>query len=66
MKMIEQLLEPLKPFQQICIACIMSVLAHLDVIASIVAVLVLLFQLKVSFYKGKREKAAYDKECKGE
>ena len=66
MKLIDQILEPLRPFTQICLAFLMSVLAHLDIIASIVALLVLLFQLKVSFYKGKREKIAYDKECKGD
>ena len=64
MKIIDQILEPLRPFTHICIAFFMSVIAHLDKIASIVALLVLLFQLKVSFYKGRREKAAYDKECK--
>ena len=66
MKIIDQILEPLKPLTHICIAFFMSVIAHLDIIASIVALLVLLFQLRVSFYKGKREKIAYDKECKGD
>ena len=62
---LEQLFESLKPMTQIIVAFAMGVFAHLDVCASVIAVLVLLFQLKVSYYKGKREKVAYDKECQG-
>lgn len=61
----EQLLESLRPITQAIIAFFMGVFAHLDVCAAVLALVVLLLQLKVLYYKGRREKAAYEKECRG-
>ena len=62
---LEQIFEPLKPMTQTILAVLMAVISHLGLITSIVALFVLLFQLKVLYYKSKREKIAYDKECTG-
>ena len=63
MKLLEQLFDSLRPWVQFCVTCAMTWLAHLDVIASIVALVVLLFQFKVVYYRGKLERLKYNKEC---
>jgi len=63
-KTLGQVLESLSSFTQFCLAGIMGLLAHLDVVASVVALLVLLFQFKVVYYNGKLKKIEYNKEKK--
>ena len=53
-----------KSFNQSIVAFFMAALAHLDVAASILALVVLLFQLKVVYYNSKIKKMEYEKEIK--
>lgn len=66
MKALEQIFESFRPITQFSITCAMGVLANLDKVASVVALIVLLFQFKVVYYNGKIKKMKYEKECKGE
>jgi hypothetical protein len=71
MKEIEQIFESFRPLTQFCITCAMGVVAHLDTIASILAIVVLMFQFKVVFLNGKVKgmelklrEMEYEKECR--
>ena len=64
MKEFEEIIDSFSPVTQAIIAFCMGLFAHLDVIASVIAMVVLLFQLKVVYYNGKLKKIEYDKECK--
>ncbi len=64
MKELEQILESLRPLTQMLITCFMGCIAHLGMITSVVALVVLLFQFKVVYYNGKLKQIEYDKERK--
>ncbi len=64
MKELEQFFDSFKPITQFCITCLMGLVAHLGLITSIVALVVLLFQFKVVYYNGKLKKIKYDKASK--
>ena len=55
----------LKSFGQSFLAFFMAAAAHLDVVAGVLAVVVLLFQVKVMYYRGRREELAFNKEKDG-
>ena len=68
---LEQILESLKPAGHFLLTLAMGIFAHLDIIASLLAVVVLLFQFKVVFFNGKvkemelkLKRMEYNKECK--
>jgi len=60
MKELEQIFESLRPVTQVCLACAMGALAHLDKIASVVALAVLIFQFKVVYYNSKLKRMEYE------
>lgn len=62
----KEFFESLKPIQQFVITIGAWLMANCSVsnISTIVALLVLLFQLKVVYYSGKLKKIQYDKENK--
>ena len=64
MDTLNTIFESLKPMTNIFLALIMGVVAHIGTIASIVALFVLLFQLKVVFYNSKLKKIEYDEKKK--
>jgi len=53
MKEIDQVFESLGPVKSFLVTCLMGLLAHLDIVASVLAIVVLLFQFKVVFLNGK-------------
>lgn len=55
-KLIDSALKELGAGMNILIAGFMGLVAHLDTCASILAVLVLLFQLRASYYRSVRQK----------
>jgi len=63
--LLDKKFDSLSPFPQSVVAFFLALISHFDVVASVLAVIVLLFQLKASFYKSKREKSAFDRECRG-
>ena len=67
MKELEQLFESFKPVQQffITIWAWITVNLNIGIASTMVALLVLLFQLKVVYYTGKLKKVEYDKACEG-
>ena len=65
MKELEQLFESFRPLTQCFITCLLGIVAQLGLITSIIALVVLLFQLRVVYYNGKLKRIQYDKECKG-
>ena len=68
MKEIEQFFESFKPVQQFCITLWAWITVNLDIgwASTFVALMVLLFQLKVVYYTGKLKKIEYDKACQGQ
>lgn len=62
MKELEHLYESTKPVFQFLVTCTMGVIAHLDQCASVLALAVLIFQFKVTYYNSKIKKMEYDKE----
>jgi len=65
MKELEQIFEQFKPVQQFLITIGAWVVAHCSIgaFSTLLALFVLLFQLKVVYYSGKLKKIEYDKAC---
>lgn len=53
------------PGAQSIVAGFFGAFAHLDACATVVAIAVLLFQLKIAFYKGKAVKLDYEQKREG-
>ncbi|MDD9304374.1 MAG: hypothetical protein HUK40_19330 [Desulfobacter sp.] len=64
MKGLEQIFDSMKPGLQFLITCAMGLLAHLDKVASVMALAVLIFQFKLVYYNSKLKKIEYEKESK--
>lgn len=62
MKTLDQIFESFRPVTQFFITCAMGAMAHVDKVASVVALIVLLFQFRVVYYNGKLKKIEYDRE----
>lgn len=59
---LDEFFESMSPLGNSILAIFMGVFAHLDTITTVIALLVVLLQLRAVVYKGMREKLAYELE----